>query len=135
MKEWRIYDIEELQDSIIFFIDENTETPKNDDILNGKDVVKHVYKSADVISVELISAAAIVDKVKNQIAYDKDYYIKLISYQSKWTVMSKNYYKKDEALKIASMFMDLNTIIAKKIWNLKGYGGGNVFFITTKLEN
>ncbi|MET2898298.1 hypothetical protein ABXV22_08265 [Vibrio rotiferianus] len=79
-------------------------------------------KPGNVVSVSIISASREIDSVTGCIGLEKRYLIKVESLKDGWYLITPETYRSEEALKIASLFMDKNGDLAKKIWKMKKLG-------------
>ena len=124
MKEWREY-ISENDGSWMLLKDKN-ETETIDDLKskNGcQAVIVKRCEPADVVSIQILPAARVVDNVKKTIHHEKKFYIKLFSLKEEWSLISKECFLLDEVLKIAQRFLGLEKTQALKIWKVKKLGG------------
>ena len=114
MKEWREFSVEDGDSWLILAeknepIDWNGSQSKNP-TTKEKATFCISRRPGDYVSVSLISASQEFDSVTGVLGYEKYFYIKIECLKDGWWHMSTQMYKKEEALKIAKIFMGLKKI-------------------------
>ncbi len=123
MKEWRVY-FSDLDGHWEILIDSTAEEETIHTLSeNGNEATMSSKRApGDVVSVSIISASKEFDIVTGRIGLEKHYYLKIESLRENWYCISSKTYLSNDAMKLASLFMDKNSNLAKKLWKMKKLG-------------
>ena len=126
-KEWRFYSSEDDGDWVILSDSDRAETKEDIHSINQKESVMRMYRRpGDFVSVSLLSASYEIDDVTGKLGQERDFYLKIECLQDGWASISSQIYKKEEALSLASLFIELRKDAAIKLWKLKKLGEKNL---------
>lgn len=123
MKEWIEYFSDEDGHWDILYDSKQGELDEHNVSKNGNEaVMRSRRKPGDIVSVSIISASREFDSVTGRIGLEKRYFIKIDSLKDDWYMITSETYSSEDAMKIASLFMDKTSERARKIWKMKSLG-------------
>ena len=123
MKEWREF-LCEKGDSWEIFCDSNKEESTNDlTCLNGHPaIVVRKVKPSSCVVVTAIPASRELDSVTGKLGLMNKFYLSLTSNVEQWSCISREYYSKEEIMKLMSLFVGLDKKAAMRVWQSKKIG-------------
>jgi hypothetical protein len=123
MKEWREYSSE--NDGSWLILSDAGSPEYSADLLsvNGESAVMAVRcKPGSLISCSIVSAAREINSVTGKLGFENVFYVQLYSMRDGWSVITKETYCIDDALRLAKRFTGLTKEQACKIWNMRKLG-------------
>ncbi len=123
MKVWKTYYLENAG-SWEIFSDSESETLEADGLSReGRPATMCVVRKAGrFVSVTILPRAHEFDSVTGRIGDDQLFHVVIECLVDGWRYLSRNHYKKEDALQLASLFVGLPSGTAQKIWKMKKLG-------------